>query len=51
MQTLFPPLTSELAALAAVILMVHAGVGKRLLSWRPAAKRVPRARRQGRIRG
>ena len=49
MQTLFPPLTSELAAVAAVILMVHAGVAKRMLSWRTAVKRAPRPRRQRRI--
>jgi hypothetical protein len=51
MQPLDPPLTSALASLAAVLLMVHAGIGKRLLSWRPAAKRAPRPRRQKRIRG
>jgi hypothetical protein len=51
MQTLYPPLTSVLASLAAVLLMVYAGRGTRLLSWRPAAKRVPRPRRQRRIRG
>ena len=51
MQTLDPTLTSALASLAAVLLMVHAGIGKRLLSWRPAVKRVPRPRRPRRIRG
>ncbi len=51
MQTLYPPLTSALASLAAVLLMVHAAIGKRLLSWRPAVKRVPRPRRPGRAKG
>jgi hypothetical protein len=39
MQTLDPPLVSALAALSAAVLMVHAGIGKRLLSWRPEAAR------------
>jgi hypothetical protein len=39
MQTLDPPLVSALAALTAAVLMVYAGVGKRLLSWRPEAVR------------
>ncbi len=51
MQTLDPTLTSALASLAAVLLMVYAGIGKRLLSWRPAVKRVQRPRRHRRIRG
>ncbi len=51
MQTLYPPLMSALASLAAVLLMVHAGVGKRQMSWRPARMRVPRPRRPRRIRG
>ena len=50
MQTLYPPLTTALASLAAVLLMVHAGIAKRQLSWRPALKRVPRTRRPRRIR-
>ena len=53
MQTLDPSLVSALA-LSAAVLMVHAGVAKRLLSWRPeAARRRPRRRRPGRswIRG
>jgi hypothetical protein len=51
MQTLDPLLVSALAALSAAVLMVHAGVGKRLLSWRPEAvrRRQPRKpRRHGR---
>ena len=51
MQTLDPPLVSALAALSAAVLMVYAGVGKRLLSWRPEAvrRRQPRKpRRHGR---
>ena len=39
MQTLDPPLVSALAALCAAVLMVYAGVGKGLLSWRPDAVR------------
>jgi hypothetical protein len=39
MQTLDPPLVSVLAALSAAVLMVYAGVGKRLLSWRREAVR------------
>jgi hypothetical protein len=54
MQTLDPPLVSALAALCAAVLMVLAGVGKGLLSWRPYAvrrRRQPRkAHRQGRRR-
>ena len=54
MQTLDPSLVSALA-LSAAVLMVHAGVGKRLLSWRTdAARRRPRRRRRlgrGRIPG
>jgi hypothetical protein len=38
MQTLDPPLVSALAALTAAVLMVYAGVGKRLLSWRPRGR-------------
>ena len=34
MQTLDPLLVSALAALSAAVLMVYAGVGKRLFSWR-----------------
>lgn len=45
MQTLDPPLVSALAALCAAVLMLHAGVGKGLLSWRPDAVRRRRARR------
>jgi hypothetical protein len=51
MQTLAPPLVNALAALSAAALMVYAGVGKRLLSWRPEAvrRRQPRKlRRRGR---
>ena len=51
MQTLDPPLVSALAALSAAVLMVYAGVGKRLLSWRPEGvrRRQPRKpRRHGR---
>jgi hypothetical protein len=39
MQTLDPSLVSALSALCAAVLMVSAGVGKRLLSWRPEAVR------------
>lgn len=48
MQTLDPPLVSTLVALCAAVLMVHAGVGKRLLSWRLEAvrRRHPRRRRR-----
>jgi hypothetical protein len=45
MQTLDPPLVSALVALGAAVLMVQAGVGKRLLSWRPA--RSARGGREG----
>ena len=51
MQTLDPSLVSALAALSAAVLMVYAGVGKRLLSWRPETvrRRQPRKpRRRGR---
>lgn len=51
MQTLDPSLMSAIAALSAAVLMVHAGVGKRLLSWRREAvrRRQPRKlRRYGR---
>jgi hypothetical protein len=51
MQTLNPALLSGLTALSAAVLMVHAGVGKRLLRWRPdaARRRQPRKpRRRGR---
>jgi hypothetical protein len=34
MQTLDTTLVSTFTALSAAVLMVHAGVGKRLLSWR-----------------
>ena len=44
MQTLDPSLVSTVVALSAAVLMVHAGVGKRLLSWR----REPVRRRQRR---
>jgi hypothetical protein len=47
-QTLDPSLVSALAALSAAVLMVHAGVGKRLLSWRPAPVRTRRPRKQRR---
>jgi hypothetical protein len=53
MQTLDPPLVSALASLCAAVLMVFAGVGKGLLSWRPDAvrrRRQPRKPRQGRSR-
>ncbi len=48
MQPLDPPLVSALAAVCAAVLMVHAGVGKRLLSWRPEGvrRRQPRRRRR-----
>jgi hypothetical protein len=49
MQTLDPSLVSALAALSAAVLMVHAGVGKRLLSWRPEAGRRRRPRRWRRL--
>jgi hypothetical protein len=39
MQTLDPPLVNALTALSAAVLMVYAGVGKRVLSWRPEAVR------------
>jgi hypothetical protein len=39
MQTLDPPLVSALAALSAAVLMVHAGIGKRLLSWPTRGRR------------
>jgi hypothetical protein len=46
MQTLDPVLVSSLSALYAAVLMVHAGVGKRLLSWRPQTVRRRWARRR-----
>ncbi len=49
MQTLDPPLVSGLAALSAAVLMVHAGIGKRLLLWRPAPVRARRPRKQRRL--
>ena len=49
MQTLDLPLMSALAALCAAVLMVYAGVGKRLLSWRPKADRRRRPRRRRRL--
>ena len=48
MQTLDPPLVSALAALCAAMLMVYAGVGKGLLSWRPDAVRRRRQPRKPR---
>jgi hypothetical protein len=51
MQTLDTPFVSALAALGAAVLMVYAGVGKGLLSWRRDAvcRRRPRKpRRHGR---
>jgi hypothetical protein len=51
MQTLDPALMSALSALSAAVLMVYAGVGKRLLTWRSdaARRRQPRKpRRHGR---
>jgi hypothetical protein len=53
MQTLDPPLVSALAALCAAVLMVYAGVGKRLLTWRPdaALRRQPRQPRKPRRNG
>lgn len=45
MQTLDPPLLSALAALSAAVLMVYAGFGKHLLSWRPAPVRTRRPRK------
>jgi hypothetical protein len=51
MQTLDPPLVSALTSLSAAVLMVYAGVGKHLLSWRLEAvrRRQPRKpRRYGR---
>ena len=50
MQTLDPPLVSALAALCAAVLIVYAGVGKGLLSWRlnaSAGGRRGRPRRRG----
>ena len=51
MQTFDPPLVNALAALSAAVLMVHAGVGKRLLSWRPAPVRTQRPRKRRRHGG
>ena len=51
MQTLDPQLVNALATLSAAALMVYAGVGKRLLSWRPEAvrrRRPQKPRRHGR---
>ena len=45
MQTLAPPFVSALAPLCAAVLMVYAGVGKGLLSWRPDAVRKQRPRK------
>ena len=45
MQTLDPTLVSAITALSAAVLMVHAGVGKRLLSWRPKTVRRPPRRK------
>lgn len=39
------PLTTSLAAASVAVLMVHAGLGKRMLVWRVAAERRRRRRR------
>ena len=39
MQPLDPTLMSTVAALCAAVLMVHAGIGKRMLSWRRGTAR------------
>lgn len=51
MKTLDPPLVNALTALDAAVLMVYAGVGKRVISWRPEAVRrrqLRKPRRHGR---
>jgi hypothetical protein len=39
------PLTSTVVAASAAVLMVYAGIGKRMLAWRVAAERRRRRRR------
>jgi len=39
------PLTTSLVAACVAMLMVHAGIGKRMLAWRVAAERRRRRRR------
>ena len=50
MQTLDPLLVNALAALSAAVLMVYAGIGKSLLSWRPEDDRRRRPRKPRRHR-
>ena len=50
MQTLDPTLMSTVAALCAAVLMVHAGIGKRMLTWRPERVRKLRPRNLQRMR-
>jgi hypothetical protein len=50
-QTIDPDVTATLVAMGVGLLMVHAGIGKRLLSRRGAAERWrPRRRKAGRPR-
>jgi hypothetical protein len=41
------PLTATVVAASVAVLMVYAGVGKRMLAWRVAADRRRRRRRPG----
>jgi len=51
LQTLDPVLLNALTALSAAVLMVCAGIGKRLLSWRPEAVRTRHPRKPRRHGG
>jgi hypothetical protein len=42
MQPVDPALTTKAVALAASVLMVQAGLAKRMLAWRPRKRRVQR---------
>jgi hypothetical protein len=46
MQTIHPALVAALVAMSIGALMVHAGIAKRQLAWRP--RRINRARRRRR---
>jgi hypothetical protein len=46
METLDPQLLTASIALSAAVLMVHAGIAKRRLEWRPRHPNRPRRRRR-----
>jgi hypothetical protein len=50
MHAIDPNLTSALAVVSATMLMVHSGVSKKMLSWRPAERRQRRNDRERRWR-